>query len=128
MAGQVIPWNKELFPDYKAFLKFLKNHNLKTALNLHPAQGVACHEDMYEEMARACGVDPTTKKRISLDVLSPEFMKNYFDVLLHPYEDDGVDFWWMDWQQGKSYWWIHEENKDGHMQGRARNIRSVMDV
>ena len=29
-------WNKDLFPDYKAFLKFLKEHNLKTALNLHP--------------------------------------------------------------------------------------------
>lgn len=109
-------WNKELFPDYKGFLKFLKDHNLRTSLNLHPAQGVACHEDMYEEMARACGIDPTTKERVRLDILSPEFMEKYFDILHHPYEEDGVDFWWMDWQQGQSYWWIHEENKDGKMQ------------
>ena len=108
-------WNKELFPDYKSFLKFLKKHNLKTALNLHPAQGVGCHEDMYEEMARACGVDPTTRERVKFDLLSPEFMENYFDILHHPYEEDGVDFWWMDWQQGKDYWWIHEANKDGHL-------------
>ncbi len=106
-------WNKELFPDYKGFLKFLKDHNLKTSLNLHPAQGVGCHEDMYEEMARACGIDPATKERVRLDILSPEFMEKYFDILHHPYEEDGVDFWWMDWQQGQSYWWIHEENKDG---------------
>ena len=42
-------WNKELFPDYKAFLKGLKDRNLKTALNLHPAHGTCRHEDMYEE-------------------------------------------------------------------------------
>ena len=109
-------WNKELFPNYKEFLKFLKDHNLKTSLNLHPAQGVGCHEDMYEEMARACGIDPATKERVRLDILSPEFMEKYFDILHHPYEEDGVDFWWMDWQQGQSYWWIHEENKNGNMQ------------
>lgn len=109
-------WNKDLFPDYKAFLKFFEEHNLKTALNLHPAQGVGCHEDMYEEMALACGVDPKTKERVKFDILSPEFMEHYFDILHHPYEEDGVKFWWMDWQQGENYWWIHEENKDGHMQ------------
>ena len=102
-------WNKELFPDYKAFLRFLKEHNLKTALNLHPAQGVGCNEAMYEEMAKACGVDPESHKLVKFDCLNPEFMANYFDVLHHPYEADGVDFWWMDWQQGTDYWWIHDE-------------------
>jgi len=109
-------WNRELFPDYKGFLKFLKEHKLKTALNLHPAQGVGCHEEMYREMALACGVDPDTRQRVRFDLLSPEFMAHYFDILHHPYEDDGVDFWWMDWQQGQSYWWIHEENTDGKLQ------------
>lgn len=116
-------WNKDLFPDYKGFLKFLKDHNLKTSLNLHPAQGVGCHEDMYEEMAHACGIDPATKERVRLDILSPDFMEKYFDILHHPYEEDGVDFWWMDWQQGTSYWWIHEENKDGKM----KDEREILD-
>lgn len=116
-------WNKTLFPDHKSFLKFLKEHNLKTSLNLHPAQGIGCHEDMYEQMALACGIDPKTKERVRLDVLSPEFMEHYFDILLHPYEKDGVAFWWMDWQQGTSYWWIHEENKDGNL----KDEREVLD-
>ena len=106
-------WNRELFPDYKAFLQFLKNKNLHTALNLHPHAGVRPHEDMYEEMANACGIDPKSKKRIPFNILSKEFMANYFDILHHPYEKDGVDFWWMDWQQGTDYWWIHERNKPG---------------
>ena len=116
-------WNKELFPDYKAFLRFLHDHNLKTALNLHPASGVCCHEDMYEEMAQACGVDPATRQHIPLDILSPAFMEKYFDILHHPYEEAGVDFWWMDWQQGTDYWWIHEPNTDSHMQDE----REVLD-
>ncbi len=116
-------WNKELFPDYKAFLKFLKKHNLKTALNLHPACGVCRHEEMYREMAEKCGIDADSGKRIPLDILSPEFMENYFDVLHHPYEENGVDFWWMDWQQGTTYWWIHEENKNG----KLHDEREVLD-
>lgn len=102
-------WNKELFPNYKEFLRFLKEHGLKIALNLHPSNGIGCHEDMYEKMALACGVDPKTKKLIKFDVLNPEFMEKYFDILLHPYEKDGVDFWWMDWQQGDDYWWVHDD-------------------
>jgi alpha-glucosidase (family GH31 glycosyl hydrolase) len=27
-------------------------------------------------------------------------MKAYFEGLHHPLEDEGVDFWWLDWQQG----------------------------
>ncbi len=103
-------WNEELFPDYKVFLKYLADHNLKTALNLHPAQGVRKHEAMYEEMAKACGVDPASGKIVKFDCLDPSFMEKYFDILHHPYEEAGVNFWWMDWQQGTDYWWVHDED------------------
>ena len=42
-------------------------------------------------------------------------MEKYFDILHHPYEEDGVSFWWMDWQQGNDYRWIHEPNRDGKL-------------
>jgi len=118
-------WNKELFPDYKQFLKELEKRNIKTALNLHPHAGVRRFDDMYEEMAKACGVDPSTGKRIPFDILSPEFMSNYFDILHHPYEEDGVNFWWMDWQQGQSYDWIHEANQDGKMQNERESLNPL---
>ena len=95
-------WNKKLFPDYKKFLNELKERNLKITLNLHPADGVRFFEDMYEEMAIAMGVDPKTEKQIKFDIANDDFVNNYFKILHHPYEKDGVDFWWMDWQQGTS--------------------------
>ena len=92
-------WNTELFPDYKAFLKELKDNNLRVTLNLHPADGVHTFEDMYEEFAEAMGV--TDKKDIPFVCGNDDFWNNYFDILHKPYEKDGVDFWWIDWQQGK---------------------------
>lgn len=59
------------------------------------------------------GIDPKTKERVRFDILSPKFMVNYFDILHHPYEADGVDFWWMDWQQGTDYRWVHQKNESG---------------
>ncbi len=93
-------WNTRLFPDYKRFLKWLHSHNLHPSLNVHPAQGVQDHEDMYAEMAKAMGIDPKTKETVKFEPENKDFWKPYFDLLHHPYEENGVDFWWMDWQQG----------------------------
>lgn len=92
-------WDKNLFPDYKAFLKELKDNNLHITLNLHPADGVHTYEDMYDEFAKAMGV--TNKKDIPFVCGNDDYWNNYFDILHKPYEKDGVDFWWIDWQQGK---------------------------
>ena len=51
-------------------------------------------------MARALGVDPATQQPIEFDIADPNFMQAYFEILHHPYEAMGVDFWWLDWQQG----------------------------
>ena len=94
-------WNTDLFPDYKAFLKELKAKNLHITLNLHPADGVRYFDDMYKEMAQANGIDPATKKPVEFRCGSDDFWNSYFDILHKPYEKDGVDFWWIDWQQGR---------------------------
>lgn len=94
-------WNTELFPDYKEFLRRLKEQNLHITLNLHPADGIHSYEDMYSDMAKALGENPEEKKTVEFKCSSPEFWNAYFDILHKPYEKDGVDFWWIDWQQGK---------------------------
>ena len=95
-------WNTELFPDYKGFLKWLQDRNFKVTVNLHPAQGVRFFEDMYEDFAKRMGVDPATREKIPFDITDPDYVDAYFNILHKPYEDDGVNFWWIDWQQGKN--------------------------
>lgn len=92
-------WEKKLFPDYKEFLAWTNKKNIETCLNLHPAAGVQKHEEIYTSFAKAMGVDTATHKSIPFDIISKKFAENYFKLLLHPYEKDGIDFWWLDWQQ-----------------------------
>ena len=92
-------WNTDLFPDYKAMLRQLKEKNLHITVNLHPADGVRAFEDQYGQMCEAMGRAPDGKT-IPFDGTDPNFLNAYFKVLHKPYEADGVDFWWIDWQQG----------------------------
>jgi alpha-glucosidase (family GH31 glycosyl hydrolase)/putative sterol carrier protein len=108
-------WNKELFPDPPAFIEALHQQGLKTAMNLHPAEGIHPHEAQYVDLALALGLDPQTEEPIPFNIADPDFTKAYFELLHHPYERDGVDFWWMDWQQGTlsdlpgldPLWWLN---------------------
>jgi alpha-glucosidase (family GH31 glycosyl hydrolase) len=108
-------WNKALFPDPDGFIRGLHDRGLKTALNLHPADGVRPHEGMYAEMARRMGIDPETEEPVRFDLADPDFANAYFEVLHHPQEARGVDFWWLDWQQGElsglpgldPLWWLN---------------------
>ncbi len=92
-------WNKLLFPDPNAFLDKIHREGLKVTLNLHPASGIQPWDTHYAEMARAMGIDPATKKYVPFDITNKKFAANYFDIMLHPMEKHGVDFWWLDWQQ-----------------------------
>ncbi|MBO5668611.1 MAG: DUF4968 domain-containing protein [Lentisphaeria bacterium] len=94
-------WDKRYFPEPEVFLQELHRRGLHTALNLHPADGVNSREEQFPAMARAMGVDPEKCDKIHFDVSDPEYMKNYFQLLHHPHEDIGVDFWWMDYQQNE---------------------------
>lgn len=93
-------WNKELFPDPKEFMDWLHNKGMRVTLNVHPADGVRAHEEMYVDMAKELGVDYENEDKINFDIADPKFLEAYFKYLHHPNEDMGVDFWWVDWQQG----------------------------
>uniref|UniRef100_UPI004056DFE5 TIM-barrel domain-containing protein n=1 Tax=Acetatifactor sp. TaxID=1872090 RepID=UPI004056DFE5 len=93
-------WNPKYFPNPKRFLSKLHDMGKKITLNLHPADGVRAHEDAYLPMAKALGVDYENEVKIPFNVTDKKYMEAYFKYLHHPLEEEGVDFWWIDWQQG----------------------------
>ena len=93
-------WNRELFPDPEAFLAELHRRDLRVTLNVHPADGVRPYEDAYPAMAEALGRDPDAERADRFRPHRPDFLGAYFDVLHQRLEDQGVDFWWLDWQPG----------------------------
>ncbi|KAK1758917.1 glycoside hydrolase [Echria macrotheca] len=94
-------WNRELFPDPDGMMKELRSRGLKVALNDHPADGVRAFEDQYEEVANFLHHDTSKGAPIRFDCCDQRFLDAYFDVLKANLEKQGVDFWWIDWQQGE---------------------------
>ena len=120
-------WNRELFPDPEGFLYDLHRLGFRTALNLHPASGIREYEDCYgtfvadylsrtgdydgpagyvygdEPYLYAGNKEPVGVKGHRASVpfrMSQEAWADaYFNSVIRPLERQGVDFWWLDWQQ-----------------------------
>ena len=91
-------WQKELFPSPANFLRWTENEQLKVALNLHPASGIQPYEDVYEPFTREYGWTEKGKS-VPFHIDEQKWADAYFKTVLNPMERQGVDFWWLDWQQ-----------------------------
>jgi hypothetical protein len=91
-------WNRDLFPDPEAFLRWAHKQGLRTALNLHPASGVPATEERYEAFARAIGFDTRARRAIPYALEDRRWGESFFSEVLRPLEAQGIDFWWLDWQ------------------------------
>jgi len=120
-------WNRDLFPDPEAFLGELHKMGYKTSLNLHPASGIRPYEECYpsfvaDYLSRTNDYDgpkdyifgeggylyagnekPVGKAGYRASVpyrmSQKEWADAYFNSVIRPLERQGVDFWWLDWQQ-----------------------------
>lgn len=93
-------WNEKFFPDPAGFMRWLHEHGMKVTLNVHPADGIRAYEKLYPDIAEKMGIDPKSGIPVAFDPADPHFMEVYLKDLHHPLEEEGVDFWWLDWQQG----------------------------
>ena len=120
-------WNHELIPDPEGLLSDLHRMGYKTSLNLHPASGIRPYEDAYDSFVRdylsrtqdydgprdyiypdggytfAGNSEPSGKPGYRAPVPfrldQQAWADAYFNSVIHPLEEQGVDFWWLDWQQ-----------------------------
>lgn len=92
-------WNRKLIPDPQRFLGDLHERGCHVSLNVHPRDGIRAFEDCYPSAAKTMGISPDSGEPVEFDLTDPRFVRAYFDMH-HDLEADGVDFWWIDWQQG----------------------------
>lgn len=93
-------WNKDFFPNPQRFLERLHEKNLKVTLNVHPADGIRAFEEMYPKVAEKLELDQEKEQPALFDISDATFRNVYFEDIHHSLEAQGVDFWWIDWQQG----------------------------
>ena len=92
-------WDREKFPEPEKLIAWLHGHGLRVTLNDHPADGIRPCEEMYPRMAEAMGDDPGEGRPYPYDAADPRYLEAFEKTVLGPLEDQGVDFWWLDWQQ-----------------------------
>ena len=91
-------WDKTVIPEPEKLIKFMHDNKLRVALNLHPADGVDNDEEFFSDMTRDLGL-PASTKNIPWNLEDSTFYKVMFKDILRKREAQGVDFWWLDWQQ-----------------------------
>ena len=123
-------WNRTLLPDAEKLIADLHAEGLQTTLNLHPADGVHSGEDRYANFMGALG-KPADGKTLPFDASDQRQMKALSTEILAPLTRDGVDFWWLDWQQyGQTrsipeltnLWWLNELLFRDTSQGGRRGV------
>ena len=109
-------WNKSLISNPDGLIRWMHQQGLKVSLNLHPADGVASYEDHFAEIRKDMGL-PGSTDRVPWQLEDSTFYRSMFKHIIRDRERQGVDFWWLDWQQnltsqyvaglGETFWCNH---------------------
>ena len=92
-------WNRRLIRDPRALIRSLHDRGIAVTLNDHPHDGVRSHEDTYPDFMRAMGLPPESGVDLEFDAGDRRYMEALFASVHDKREAEGVDFWWLDWQQ-----------------------------
>ena len=95
-------WNTSKISNPTYLINYMHNHGLRTALNLHPSDGISSSEDKYKNLRSAMGLPASYTSTIPWTIQDYSFARPFFDNIIRPLESQGVDFWWLDWQQEKT--------------------------
>ena len=109
-------WDSTAIPDPVGLIDWMHQNGLKVSLNLHPADGVDDDEDFFTELRTDMGL-PASTKVVPWNLSDKKFYHNMFNRIIRAREQQGVDFWWIDWQQnltskyvdglGETFWCNH---------------------
>ena len=95
-------WNTSRISNPTYLINFMHTHGLRTALNLPPSDGIKNSEDKYKDLRIAMGLPSSYTETIPWTIQDYSFARPFFDNVIRPLEKQGVDFWWLDWQQEKT--------------------------
>jgi hypothetical protein len=99
-------WNRDKYPDPKAFVDWLHARGVAAYLNVHPSIGDR-DPRWAEAQELSGGLLPANRASCGyfmadpgdcgvFDWTNPRHLDAYW-ALHEPFERDGIDFWWLDW-------------------------------
>lgn len=112
-------WNTKLIPDPSGLLNDIHSNNFKIGLNLHPADGISKSEspEYFSQINLSLNGKYGDSNNIPWSLDYTDFTDSFFKTIIRDHEKEGVDFWWLDWQQhltsaytpglGETFWCNH---------------------
>lgn len=85
-------WNNKYFEKPDLMINYLHSKGIKIGVNINPSEGIIPYEKRYNEISKILGKDGI----IPFNALDIKFIKAYFNYLVEPLNQDGVDFYWLD--------------------------------
>jgi alpha-glucosidase len=93
-------FDNRLLPYPAATSAWLHEQGLHLTINIHDDTGIMPTEATYTQICEALGLDPATAGPIPFSIVNQSYMYAVEDIALGALEAQGVDFYWIDWQQG----------------------------
>ena len=92
-----LSFNLELMKRPKRVAEFLHSKNVRLALKINPIEGISNKEDYYLPFKKASGLEEDKNGILPFNVFNPNTLNAYFDYLIHPLMNYGVDFFWLNY-------------------------------
>ena len=90
-----LSFDDKLFKKPKRMTDFLHGKNIRLAVKINPMDGISPKEDYYLPFKNATGL--TDEGVLPFNVFNKDILSAYFDYLIHPLMNYGVDFFWLDY-------------------------------
>lgn len=88
-------FNAEYFKDPAKLVELLHSKGIRLGLNVNPTEGFYPIDTYYEQAKRYLQAD--AKGVIPFNVFDAKTMDVYLKVFIHPLDNYGIDFFWLDW-------------------------------
>ena len=93
-------FNNKYFKDPKLMINYLHDKGIRIGLSIDPTSGIYNIDNYYNEALKYLQADKDGK--IPFNILDPKFVDAYFKLFIHPLDNLGVDFYWLDPENNQS--------------------------
>lgn len=87
-------WNRRNFYNPQQMIKYLHQSGIRLGLNINPLNGFYPVEEKYLQLTKL--IKPDEKGIIPFNVYDYKTLMVYFEGIIQPLNNDGVDFFWID--------------------------------
>lgn len=91
-------FNKSYFKNPKSMIDYLHEKKIRLGLSLNPSEGIYDNNDYYNEALKYLKADEV---KIPYNVFDPKFVDVYLKLFIHPLDNLGTDFYWLDMSQAR---------------------------